>query len=44
MDAIQEKIESCESTGEKASPPPTIILRAQMKITKQNGGFRTGYD
>lgn len=41
-DRIQHRV-TCTGTGvQKRSPPPAIILAAQLEITQQNRNLRTG--
>lgn len=43
VNTIYGQVESREATCKKASPPPVIILCAQMKVAEEDGGLGTSY-
>jgi len=43
LNTIYDQVESREATYKKASPPPMIILCAQMKVAQEDGGLGTSY-
>lgn len=44
VDTVDEKVKCREPAGKEASPPPMIILCAEMEIAKEDGRLRTGDD
>lgn len=43
MNGINKKVDGCEAARQKRTPPPSVVLRAQVKVAQEYGRLRARY-
>jgi len=41
VDGVKEEVECSTSTAQIGSPPPMIVLRTEVEVAEEDGGFST---